>query len=153
MRTSLLVISLTAVALATNAAGQATVETLMTHSVSTAVGTHVGTALGNATNALANRVANRTSATTRTGVVSHQTVSRRAARAPQAANGFASTQAPPQSGNGSMIASIQGGEKPPGCAANSKPAGANGSQAAPQSCGFSLGAASHPSVVNLPAPK
>jgi hypothetical protein len=160
MRKSLLTIGIIAAAIAfsATAAAQATLETLMTHSISTTVGTHAGTALANATNALANRVANQTSATTgRTVVVPRQTVSasrRAAARQTQGQAALATTTAPASSGNGSLIASIQGGEKPQtvsGCAAVATAPdakGANQNCAAPISTGDA-----HPSVVNLPAPQ
>lgn len=153
MRKSLMITSLTALALATNALGQAAMETLMTHSISTAVGTHVGTALGNATNALANRTANQTSTSMRTGAVQHASVSAARRGNSQKANLPGSSAAPANNGSGSLIASIQGGEKASGCAANANQATANGSQAAGQNCDSAPGAGSHPSVVNLPAPK
>lgn len=139
-----------------SALAQATMETLMTHSVSTGVGTHAGTALGRATNALAGKVAQQTSATT-SRVGSPQTVSaprsaaaaRRGQTAP-AANVWAPDT--PLPGNGSLIASIQGGEpRSKSCAGSAKAATAG---AAPPNCTAPAPhAVDHPSVVNLPAPQ
>lgn len=130
-----------------SALAQATMETLMTHSVSTAVGTHAGTALGRATNALAGRVAQQTSTTT-SRVGSPQTVSSprnaAAARRGQTA-ATANVWAPdtPLPGNGSLITSIQGGEpRTKGCTSAAKNCAAATSQNV-----------DHPSVVNLPAPQ
>jgi hypothetical protein len=150
VKNSLLTIALTVVAtFSTNASAQATFETLMTHSISTAVGTHAGTALGRATNALANSVSNRTSTVVpRTNVAPQKTAAQRARAT--ANNGTTPASAfATSTGNGSLIASIQGGERTnsaPACAEKADPAGAPTANCA-------TAADSHPSVVNLPAPK
>jgi hypothetical protein len=141
---------------------QATLETLMTHSVSTSVATHAGTALGRATNALAGKVAQQTSTTT-SHASSPQTSSTRR-RAGAAATRRTQTETAstawagdtPLPGNGSLILSIQGGERhstacrAPAKTGEAKPTGETVSQncavAAPQ-------AVDHPSVINLPAPQ
>ena len=144
------------------ALAQATLETLMTHSVSTSVGTHAGTALGRATNGLAGRVAQQTSTAT-SRATSPQTIS-----TPRHAGATATqrtqTAAPPNAwvpdkplpGNGSLIASIQGGERhTTGCRASTKTGDAKSTgETAPQNCAAGAPpAADHPSVINLPAPQ
>jgi hypothetical protein len=155
MKRTLLTASITAVVIAfsAGAAAQATFETLMTHSVSTAVGTHAGTALGNATNALANRVAGQTATATRPNAA-RQTLTTRRAGATKAAVGSSKSITSPASakpsGNGSLIASIQGGERTrPGsvCAQGAETGDAKGAN---QSCGAET---AHPAVINLPAPQ
>ena len=162
MRKSLITvwITVTAIAFSATATAQATFETLMTHSVSTAVGTHAGTALGRATNALANHVAAQTSsATTRTSVAPRRTATPSHAVTAKpvvlgtrdhASSQSASAKA---SGDGSLIASIQGGERPRAasiCAPSTKAADG---KVADQSCGAQPSTDAHPSVVNLPAPQ
>jgi hypothetical protein len=161
MRTRILTALLAAVAFSTTAFAQATLETLMTHSTSSAVSTHAGTALGNAINRAAGNVAHQTATTTgrvtpvpRTASVSgHKTTGKTPVTSVET---FAPPYSAPISGNGSLIASIQGGEQrssatsgnAKSCDATTTPAGAtpNCAVAAPQ-------AADHPSVVNLPAPQ
>jgi hypothetical protein len=135
-----------------SASAQATVETLMTHSVSSAVGTHAGTALGRATNALANRVAQQTpSATSHITAPAYTSRGAGAVKTTQSVTTGATAAA--STGNGSLIASIQGGEpRAVNCmitakAANSKNPGSQTSCRAASSH-----SADHPSVVNLPAP-
>lgn len=150
MNKSLLTLALTAVAaFSVPASAQATFETLMTHSISTAVGTHAGTALGRATNALAGNVANRTSAVTRTNVAPQRTAGARAV-AGRTVPGTKSQTAAASAGSGSLIASIQGGERTnsaPACAEKTSAAGAQAANCATQPTD------EHPSIVNLPAPK
>jgi len=161
MRKSLITlwIIVTAIAFSASAAAQATFETLMTHSVSTAVGTHAGTALGRATNALANHVATQTSAATartsvaprRTAVPSHP-VTAKAALAGKSSKDSSQPASANTSGDGSLIASIQGGERPraaSSCASGNK----TDAKVADQSCGVQPSADAHPSVINLPAPQ
>lgn len=142
-----------------NTLAQATFETLMTHSVSTAIGTHAGTALGNATNALANSVANQTSASTRTHAGQSVPASRRtAAKRTQGQAMLAPAASPAPSNNGSLIASIQGGARVqprPGCPTDATVGAAKAGDAtvANQNCGVAASANDHPSVVNLPAPQ
>ena len=152
MRTFWLGVLVVTFAFSANAAAQAAAEAVLTHSISTAVGTHVGTALGNATNQLAGRVAQHTAAT-----VPRQTITtvKPGARG-QAKVPVASTAAAPTTGNGSLIASIQGGEaQASGCAAASKTADAKAPavDAKQKNCAVGATAATdaHPSVVNLPA--
>lgn len=151
MNKSLLPLALIAVAaFSVHASAQATFETLMTHSISTAVGTHAGTALGRATNALAEKVGNRTS--TVVPRTTHGTQTAAAARRTRGGSTAVGTtpQTPVTSdGNGSLIASIQGGERTnsaPACAEKTSATGAQAPNCAPAGD-------SHPSVVNLPAPK
>lgn len=153
MRKLLLLFWLTAavVALSVSAAAQATFETLMTHSVSSAVGTHAGTTLGRATNALANRVAAQTpSVTSRSNAAAHRAVTpRRGAlkTVPANSSGVAASQIPA----GSLIASIQGGERN---VASSCSQNAGGAKTVNQTCAAAVPATdSHPSVVNLAEPK
>src|SRR5215472_8832117 len=125
-----------------SALAQATLETLMTHSVSTSVGTHAGTALGRATNALAGRVAQQTSTTT-SHANSPQTISTsRHGGAAGAGSTATTTVSPtwtagvPVPGNGSLIASIQGGERnSTGCRASAKTGtGKSTAETASQNC-------------------
>lgn len=151
MNKSLLALALTAIAaFSVPASAQATFETLMTHSVSTAVGTHAGTALGRATNALADKVGSRTSTVVpRTTLGPQGVAAARRTRVGSTATGATSQTAATSAGNGSLIASIQGGERTnsaPACAEKTSAAGAQAANCAPA-------ADSHPSVVNLPAPK
>jgi hypothetical protein len=147
----LLTSALTAIAaFSVPASAQATFETLMTHSISTAVGTHAGTALGRAANALADRVGNSTSTVVpRTTLGPQRAAGARRAQVGSTAAGTTSQTAAASAGNGSLIASIQGEERTnsaPACAEKTSAAGAQASSCAPA-------ADSHPSVVNLPAPK
>lgn len=146
---------LATVVFSANALAQATVETLMTHSVSSAVGTHAGTALGRAINGAANKLANQTS--TIPSPAPRQTVltpRRAGARtASHVQTKVASTPVPAEtSGSGSLIASIQGGEpKPVSCAQTAKTQNGKSSAPAARNCAADTSADSHPSVVNLPA--
>lgn len=133
----------------TTAVAQAALETLMTHSTSSAVTTHAGTALGNAINRAAGNMAHQTATTTGRVITVPQTGSRRNAARARTAN--ATTPAPvltPGPSNGSLIASIQGGE-PRASAKNLKPCDAT---AGPK-CAASVQNQDHPAVVNLPAAK
>ena len=153
MKRTLLTFALTAVGVfSANASAQASLETLMTHSISTAIGTHAGTALGRATNALANGVGNRTSSVVpRSNVAPQRTVGAQRARtnrvgANRTAPAAGSRTAATSPGNGSLIASIQGGER-----ISSTPACAEGANSQAGNCATAVDA--HPSVVTLPAPK
>jgi len=144
------------------ALAQATLETLMTHSVSTSVGTHAGTALGRATNALAGRVAQQTSTTT-SHATSPPTISTpqraRAAATRRSQTATASSAWAPNTplpGNGSLIASIQGGERhSTGCrtSATTGDRKSTGATASQNCAAASPPAVDHPSVINLPAPQ
>lgn len=159
MRTRISTALLAAVAFSTTAFAQATLETLMTHSTSSAVSTHAGTALGNAINRAAGNIAHQTATTTgRVTAAPKNTPARRAAaKAPAtSAETFAPPYLAPISGNGSLIASVQGGEqrsstpsaKEKACDITTAPA------AEGPSCSAAVpGPADHPSVVNLPAPQ
>jgi hypothetical protein len=111
---------------------------------------HGGTALGNATNRLAGRVAQQTSTS-----VPHQVITTvKPGAGGKSKVPVASTAPAPLSGNGSLIASIQGGERQAGCAPAAKTADAKGpAKAATQNnCAPAAQAKDdHPSVVNLPA--
>jgi hypothetical protein len=136
-----------------SAFAQATLETLMTHSVSSAVGTHAGTALGRATNALANRVAQQTpSATSHTSSAVYPSRRPGAPKTTQTVTTGATATPAATTGNGSLIASIQGGE-PRAVNCMATPKGANSKNAGSQnSCAAATShSADHPSVVNLPA--
>jgi len=153
MRTLLVAVLVATVQLSVNASAQAAAEAVLTHSISTGVGTHLGTALGNATNQLAGRVAQQTPSANRGPVIT--TVKPGARRN---SKGLLVPTTPTQpDGNGSLIASIQGGgPQPTGCAATAKAEAADAKApakaATPSNC---LAAAQakddHPSVVNLPA--
>jgi len=151
MRTFLLGVLVITVAFSVNAAAQAAAEAVLTHSMSTAVGTHVGTALGNATNQLAGRVAQRTATT-----VPRQTITMVKPGARGQSRVPATSAAVPTTGNGSLIASIQGGEpQASGCAAVPKAADAKAPavDAKQKNCaaGATQATDAHPSVINLPA--
>lgn len=154
MRTLILTALLAAVALfSTTALAQAALETLMTHSTSSAVTTHAGTALGNAINRAAGNVAHQTATSTGRVITVPQTASsRRNAAKPGSTN--AVTPAPvsgPVSSNGSLIASIQGGE-PRSTSKNAKACNTTAA-AAGANCAAILQTPDHPAVVNLPAAK
>jgi hypothetical protein len=152
MRTFLLAVLVATVGFSANASAQAAAEAVLTHSISTGIGTHVGTALGNATNRLAGQVAQQTST-----AVPHQVITtvKPGARGNSKVPVASTTPAQP-SGNGSLIASIQGGERQPAaCTPATKTADAKapakaGSQA--NNCAAVAQAKDdHPSIVNLPA--
>jgi hypothetical protein len=151
MRTFLLAGLVAMVAFSANASAQAAAEAVLTHSISTGIGTHVGTALGNATNRLAGRVAQQTST-----AVPHQVITTvKPGAGGNSKVSVASTAPAPPSGNGSLIASIQGGERQPtGCAATAKAADAKAPAKAAMQNNCTAAAQAkddHPSVVNLPA--
>jgi len=151
MRTFLLAVLVITVGFCSNAAAQAAAEAVLTHSISTGIGTHVGTALGNATNQLAGRVAQQTST-----AVPRQTITTVKPGARGQSKVQAASAAVPTTGNGSLIASIQGGEpQASGCAAVAKAADAKAPavDAKQKNCASSATQASdaHPSVINLPA--
>ena len=151
MRTSSLAVLVATLALSVNASAQAAAEAVLTHSISTGIGTHVGTALGNATNQLAGRVAQQTPSANRAPVITTvQPGGRRNSK------GLLVPTTPTQpGGNGSLIASIQGGgPQPTGCAATAKAADAKvpAVDAKQKNCAAAAQAKDdHPSVVNLPA--
>lgn len=151
MRTFLLAGLVSMVALSANASAQAAAEAVLTHSISTGIGTHVGTALGNATNRLAGRVAQQTS----TAVPHQATTTARPGVRGQSNTAVASTVPASPSGNGSLIASIQGGERQAtGCTPATKSADANAPAKATTQNNCAAAAQikdDHPSVVNLPA--
>lgn len=135
----------------TTAVAQAALETLMTHSTSSAVTTHAGTALGNAINRAAGNMAHQTATTTGRVITVPQTGSTARGNAARARTTNAATPAPvstPGPSNGSLIASIQGGE-PRSSAKNLKPCDAT----AGPNCAASVQNQDHPAVVNLPAAK
>jgi hypothetical protein len=150
MRTFLLAGLVATVAFSASASAQAAAEAVLTHSISTGVGTHVGTALGNATNRLAGRVAQQTST-----AVPHQVITTvRPVVGGNLKGPVASTAPAPLSGNGSLIASIQGGERQAGCAPATKTADAKAPAKATTQNNCTAAAQAkdgHPSVVNLPA--
>jgi hypothetical protein len=152
MRTFLLAVLVATVGFSANASAQAAAEAVLTHSISTGIGTHVGTALGNATNQLAGRVAQQTST-----AVPHQVITtvKPGAHGNSKAPVASTTPAQP-SGNGSLIASIQGGERQAtACTPATKAADAKApAKAATQNncvAGPAQAKDDHPSVVNLPA--
>jgi hypothetical protein len=152
MRTFLLAVLVATVAFSANALAQAAAEAVLTHSISTSIGTHIGTALGNATNQLAGRVAQQTSTAVPRQVI---TTVKPGARGHSKVQ-VASTAPAQPSGNGSLIASIQGGEpKAAACAATAKSGDAKAPAKAGTQNNCSAGAVQanddHPSVVNLPA--
>ena len=162
MRRSILTVLAAVAVFSATALAQATLETLMTHSVSTSVATHAGTALGRATNALAGKVAQQTSTTT-SHATSPQTISTprhagtAATRRTQTATEL-NAWAPdtPLPGNGSLIRSIQGGERhPTDCRASAKTGEAKSTGGtALQNCAVAAPqAVDHPPVINLPAPQ
>lgn len=132
------------------AVAQAALETLMTHSTSSAVTTHAGTALGNAINRAAGNVTHQTATATGRVIAVPQTASARgnAARARTANAATEASVSTPGSSHGSLIASIQGGE-PRSSAKNLKPCDAT----AGTNCAASVQNQDHPAVVNLPAAK
>lgn len=136
---------------------QATLETLMTHSVSSAVGTHAGTVLGRATNVMANRVAQQTPSATSHATSAYTPKRAGIAKARTTQRVTPATAAPATtSGNGSLIASIQGGEpRTKSCAASANTADTRNVAAGSQTACAPLArqSADHPAVVNLPAPK
>jgi hypothetical protein len=149
MRTFLLAVLVVTVAFSVNASAQAAAEAVLTHSISTGIGTHVGTALGNATNQLAGRVAQQTST-----AVPHQVITTvKPGVRGQSTLPAASTAPTQPSGNGSLIASIQGGERQATGCAPAKTADAKApAKAVTQTCAAAAQAKDdHPSVVNLPA--
>jgi hypothetical protein len=151
MRTFLLAVLVATVAFSPNAAAQAAAEAVLTHSISTGIGTHVGTALGNATNRLAGRVAQQTStAVPRQTITTVKSGARGQAKVPASSTAPATT-----AGNGSLIASIQGGEaQATGCAVpKTADAKAPAGDAKQKNCaaGAAQAADVHPSVINLPA--
>src|SRR5437764_10614061 len=93
------------IAFSANALGQAAAEAVLTHSISTSVGTHVGTALGNATNQLGGKLGRQTSTAAQRQVITtvKPGVQGKAKLPP-------TTATPQGPSNGSLIASIQGGE-------------------------------------------
>jgi hypothetical protein len=133
---------------------QAAAESALTHALSSGAGTNLGTTMGKATGRLAGRVGQQTS------VVGSQKIINVKPGAPGAKTPATT---PTQTGPaGSMIASIEGGEnQQSNCAAAVKTedkaaaAKAAGSGSSPtQNCvNVPTQADSHPSVVNLPAPK
>lgn len=153
MRTLILTALLAAVALfSTTAVAQAALETLMTHSTSSAVATHAGTALGNAVNRAAGNVAHQTATSAGRVITVPQTASSRRTAA-RAGSTNAVTPAPvsgPVSSNGSLIASIQGGE-PRSASKNAKACAT--AAAAGANCAATLQTPDHPAVVNLPPAK
>ena len=138
------------IAFSANALGQAAAEAVLTHSISTSIGTHVGTALGNATNQLAGKLGQQTSTAAPRQVMPtiKPGAQGRAKLAPAVA-------APHAAVNGSLIASIQGGEpKATACMSTPKPADKAQPTSAPQkNCQAPGRDAAHPAVVNLPAPQ
>jgi hypothetical protein len=152
MRTFLLAVLVATVGFSANASAQAAAEAVLTHSISTGIGTHVGTALGNATNQLAGRVAQQTSTTvSRPVITTVKPGSHGNSKGP-----VVSTTPAESTGNGSLIASIQGGERQAtGCAAAAKAADAKApAKAATQNncvAGATQTKDDHPSVINLPA--
>lgn len=164
MRRGILTALVGVAAFSTSALAQATLETLMTHSLSTSAGTHAGTALGRATNGVADRLAHQVSTVApRTSTMPRQTTSaprhvgmatKAGVRRKSVLPSTTESSAQP-SGNGSLIASIQGGEPH---TRNCTPAIATtvDAQTPPQAnttCtpDASPAADAHPSVVNLPA--
>jgi|SRR5579864_124756 len=157
MRKSILFALAGMAAFSASAFAQATLETLMTHSVSSAVGTHAGTVLGRATNAMANKVAQQTpsAASHATSAFTPKRAGTAKARTTQATTPVTAAPAT-ASGNGSLIASIQGGEpRTRGCTASAKAGDTkNVAAASHNACApVTRQAADHPSVVNLPAPQ
>jgi hypothetical protein len=138
------------------ASAQATAETVLTHGLASTAGTSIGTALGGATNQLAGRVGQQASTTAPRPQV---TVVKGAARTRRRVL----TPRPTQPASGSLIASIQGGERqesscPPQPAAGQVVVGQTnspGSKPQQTDCKAHKVPAvdAHPSVVNLPAPK
>lgn len=141
--------------LSTYASAQATVETVLTHGLASSAGTGIGTTLGNATNQLAGRVGQQTStATPRQGVTVVKGAPRTRAKVPSAGSAA-------QPASGSLIASIQGGERQEGSCPHqpaAAPAVKGAGEAHPTKPSHSdcrtqpaPAADAHPSVVNLPA--
>lgn len=158
MRKSILAALAVMAVFSASAFAQATLETLMTHSVSSAVGTHAGTVLGRATNTMANRVAQQTSTAT-SHVTSTVSAPRRAGvakvRTTQTTTPITAASTT-TSGNGSLIASIQGGEpRTRGCTTSAKTGDTKTVAAGSQSACAPIPRQTpdHPSVVNLPAPQ
>ncbi|HEV2699614.1 MAG TPA: hypothetical protein VGU90_16600 [Terriglobales bacterium] len=139
------------IAFSANALGQAASEAVLTHSISTSIGTHVGTALGNATNQLAGKLGQQTStAVPRQVITTVKPGAQGKAKLPPA------TTTPQGPSNGSLIASIQGGEpKAATCTPAAKPTDIKAQPiSAPQkNCQAPGRDAAHPAVVNLPAPQ
>ncbi|MBV9624314.1 MAG: hypothetical protein JOZ14_10075 [Acidobacteria bacterium] len=133
------------------AMAQAAAEAVLTHGVAATAGTSLGTALGGATSQLAGRVGQQTStATPRSGMTVVNGAPRSARRVASA------RQSKQPAATGSLIASVQGGERSEsGC--SSPAAKTNTPQSSPQQadCKTQKTAASdaHPSVINLPAAK
>lgn len=152
MRPHISLVLLASIALfSTTAVAQAALETLMTHSTSSAVTTHAGTALGNAINRAAGNVTHQTATATGRVTAVPQTASPARGNAARARTTNAASEASlstPGSSHGSLIASIQGGE-PRSSAKNLKPCDVT----AGTNCAASVQNQDHPAVVNLPAAK
>lgn len=144
--------------------GQAAVEGALTHGLSSSAGTGLGNALGHATNRLAGRVAQQTSNATARAVASGTRANQATAGPRSSAN---ATSAQPVPG-GSMIVSIQGGEKPASreksaaCSATPRakpspttaPTASPAAQSQPAACADSgTSIAAHPSEITVSLPK
>ena len=121
---------------------QAAVEGAMTHGMAGTTSSAAGKALGNIGDRLAGKLGQQTSTALNPSAPAVRTGVQKIPRVPP-------TKAPSMTGssNGSLIASIQGGEAQPAPCAASK----DGKKPAP--CAPKVADESHPSEITLPAPK